>query len=80
MPASPLFIDNSVIYGSSILSMMVLFSAGVFMPIWLTYDLVWAVAVGGMCSLWAGPGFGVMLASARVASIEEKHTHATIGR
>jgi len=60
------------IYISSILwtTLAMFLVAGI--PSLIAFNLAWGAALGAMSAVWAGPGYGVMIAGARVALQEER--------
>lgn len=45
-----------------------MFVFGAAVTWWAAGDLLGSIAVGGMCAVWGGPGFGVMVAGVRWAA------------
>ena len=61
------------IYTSSILAVSLLFLLGVAVPAAMVYGNATGWGLGAFCAFWGGPGFGVMVGSARVSVWNEKH-------
>ena len=61
------------IYASSIFAMSMLFLIGVGLPMSMAFGNAAGWANGAFCAFWGGPGFGVMVASARASAWQEKH-------
>ena len=64
------------IYISSVLAMTVLVFITAGAPCWYAFDLAWGIAIGAMGAIWVGPGFGTMLAGARIALLVDQRAAA----
>ncbi len=64
-------VNEMSVYESSIAATALLFFLGVGIPTWFAFGIHWGIGLGAMCAFWGGPGFGIMVAGARMSLLDE---------